>query len=93
MSKPELDEGFINVINRSIKYAILYGTLFYKFATANDEQAKGNRIIKAIRTMSSIFGLPTIDYLSQELDPLSERYDYVFRMNHVEKMIKRLTQE
>lgn len=93
MSKPRLDEGFKNVINRSMKYAILYGTLFYKFATANDEQAKGNRIIKAIKTMSSIFGLPTIDYLSQELDPLSERYDYVFRMNHVEKMIKRLAQQ
>ena len=93
MTIPPLDEGFRNVVNRSMKYALLYGALFYKFATANDEQAKGNRIIKAIRTLSSIFGIPSIDYLSLELDPLSERYDYVFRMIHVEKMIKRLAQE
>lgn len=93
MSKPKLDDVFMNVINRSVKYAILYGTLFYKFATANDEQAKGNRIIKAIRTMCEIFGIPSIDYLSQELNPLSERYDYVFRMNHVEKMINRIKLE
>ncbi len=90
MRIPPLDESYRTVVNRFMKYVILYGTLFYKFVNYNEIQAKGKYIIKYIKTLTSIFGIPSIEYLKQELAPLSERYDYVFRMHHVVGMLELL---
>lgn len=87
------DEDYNKVACRTMKYVILYGTLFYRYTNCNELPVKSNRLMKAITSLKSIFGAPTIDYLSRELEPLSERYDYVFRIEHVEKLLTDILKE
>ena len=51
----------------------------------------GKRLQKAVDSLAVLFGKPSFETLTKELEPLSERYDYVFRMNHVENMIRSLS--
>ena len=80
------EERFINISRRTMKYAILYGALFNKFASFEEMKTKNKRVLKALRSLASIFGVPSYEYMANELEPLSERYDYVFRMSHIKKM-------
>lgn len=84
------DENYNKVACRTMKYAILYGILFNKFSRQETLRVMSNRVLKAIGSLASIFGKPSIDFLSKELNPLSERYGYVFRMSHIENMLKSL---
>lgn len=88
-----VDDSYKKVTCRTMKYAILYGTLFYCFATKNILLAKEKQVLQAIRSLASIFGMPSLEYLNDELTPISERYDYVFRMRDVGKLMDRLNQE
>lgn len=85
-----IDENFLKVARRSMKYGILFSTLFYKFSTQENITFNGARVIKNISKLLSIFEVPSLEYLSEELEPLSERYNYVFRINHIESMIKKI---
>lgn len=86
----QIDEDFNKVASRTMKYAILYGVLFHRLSNIDTIRIFGNRLLKALDSMVAIFGKPSIDTLNKELEPLSKRYDYVFRMNHVEKMLRLL---
>ena len=81
------DENYRKIAYRTMKYVILYGTLFFKFASRDDKLAYKKRIIQTIKYIESILGMPPVDYLSIGLTPLSEKYDYVFRMMHVDKFL------
>lgn len=85
------DENFNKVSSRSMKYAILYGTLFNRLSTYETIRILGKRLQKAVDSLAVLFGKPSFETLTKELEPLSERYDYVFRMNHVENMIRSLS--
>ncbi len=84
------DASYNKVAYRAIKYAILYGVLFNKLSQHETIKVKGNDLLKALNDLVAIFGKPSIDTLTEELEPLSERYDYVFRKNHVENMLRLL---
>lgn len=64
-----------------IKVVIIYETI----------RILGKRLQKAVDSLAVLFGKPSFETLTKELEPLSERYDYVFRMNHVENMIRSLS--
>ncbi len=85
------DENFNKVSSRSMKYAILYGTLFNRLSHIETIRILGKRLQKAVDSLAVLFGKPSFETLTKELEPLSERYDYVFRMNHVENMIRSLS--
>lgn len=82
------DEKFNKVATRTMKYVILYGTLFYKLSNIETKRVLNNRLLEAVDSLVGLFGKPSIDILTMELEPLSERYDYVFRMSHIEYMLK-----
>lgn len=86
----EKDENYKRIACRAMKYAILYGALFFKFSNIENKNLRGNRVKKAIGYLTSLFGMPSYKFLSRELEPLSERYGYAFRMKHVEYFIKML---
>ena len=70
------------VTYRTMKYAILYAALFYKFSNQETLRVLGERVLQTIKKLSNILGNPSFVYLSEELGPLSTRYDYVFRLKH-----------
>lgn len=90
MGKPSnIDDDFKKKVNRTMKYAILFATLFYKNATHREEHLL-KRVLGALRILVSLYGIPSVDVLESELAPLSERYDYAFRFNHVKRIINML---
>ena len=89
-SPMQRNDSYNKVASRTMKYAILYGILFNRLSHVETIQVLGNRLLTAINSLVSIFGKPSIKTLTKELKPLSERYDYVFRMNHVENMLRLL---
>jgi hypothetical protein len=80
------DENFNKASSRTMKYAILYGTLFNRLSHFETRRILGKRVLKAVGSLAVLFGKPSFETLTKELEPLSERYDYVFRINHVENM-------
>ena len=84
-----IDDDFKKKAARTLKYAILFGSLFFRNATEKEEHLK-KRIIQALQSLITLFGIPSKKYLEEELTPLSERYDYVFRFNHVKRIINML---
>ena len=86
----EKDESYKKVAIRTMKYSILFGTLFLKYSNQEDKRVKGKRVLKAVSSLIALFGMPSIEFLSRELEPLSERYDYAFRMRHLENFIATL---
>lgn len=88
---PELQgDDYKNVALRAMKYAILYGSLFEKFRDDNISKNHSDSVLKAIKSLASIFGEPSMEYLKSELEPLSKRYDYAFRMGHIENLLRSL---
>ena len=81
---------FMAIAQRAVKYAVLYGTLFFRKATEYYRKTNGNQIINGTRKLFTIFGTPSMEYLEAELAPLSERYNYEFRMTHVEIFINKV---
>lgn len=93
MKKPNWkDDDFTRKANRTMKYAILFATLFFKYATQEEEQLLGKKVLQATRCLMSIFGLPSDKFLEEELSPISERYDYAFRISNVQRLIKKIKQ-
>ena len=70
-----------------MKYAILFAALFYRNATVKEEHIK-RRVLKAMQSLISLFGLPSEDYLEEELTPLAERYDYAYHFRDIKKLIE-----
>ncbi|MBR5657282.1 MAG: hypothetical protein IKW98_11495 [Prevotella sp.] len=90
IGKPSnIDDDFKKKANRTMKYAILFATLFYKNATHREKHLL-KRVLGALRTLVTLYGIPALDVLESELAPLSERYDYAFRFNHVRRIISML---
>ena len=90
MGKPSFkDEDFKKKADRTMKYALLFGSLFYRNATWKEEHLK-NRVLHALQSLISLFGIPSEKFLEDELSPLSERYDYAFRYRHVKNFIDKL---
>ena len=84
------DENYNKVAYRTMKYAILYGALFNKFSNFETIRVLGNRLLKAVDSLVFLFGKPSLKTLITELDPLSERYDYIFRRSQIENFFKQL---
>ena len=78
---------FSKITLRAVKYAVLYGTLFFKTADRYYKQTIGEQIINGTRKLFSKLGTPPMEYFETELMPLSERYNNEFRMAHVENFI------
>jgi hypothetical protein len=90
MGKPSFkDDDFKKKADRTMKYALLFGTLFFRNATGKEEHLK-KRVLQALQSLISLFGIPSEKYLEDELSPLSERYDYAFRYRHVKNFIDKL---
>lgn len=85
----ESDEDFEKKARRAMKYVILFGTLFFKNATEKERHLL-KRVLNVIQCISTVLGMPTENYLEEELMPLSERYDYAFRYKHIQDLISRL---
>lgn len=83
-----IDERFWKVALRTMKYVILYGALFKKLTHHETVVIKEKRLMNSINGLIAIFGKPTIDYLRKELEPLSKRYNNVFSMTHIERMLE-----
>ena len=84
------DDDYTKKANRTMKYAILFATLFFKNATQREVHLLGNRVMQATQCLMSKFGLPSDEFLEEELSPISERYDYAFRISHVLRLINKL---
>ena len=84
------DDDYTKKANRTMKYAILFATLFFKNATQREVQLLGNRVMQATQCLMSKLGLPSDEFLEEELSPISERYDYAFRISHVLRLINKL---
>ena len=80
---------FTAIARRAVKYAVLYGALFFGKATDYYQHTKSKQIINGIKKLFSIFGTPSMEYLVTELAPLSERYNHEFRMADVETFINK----
>lgn len=89
-SKIPTDCQFKAIAQRAVKYAVLYGTLFFRKATEYYRQTNGKQIINGTRKLFTIFGTPSMEYLKAELVPISERYNYEFRIAHVEMFINKV---
>lgn len=90
MGKPAFkDDDFKKKADRTMKYALLFGTLFFRNATGKEEHLK-KRVLQAFQSLISLFDIPSEKYLEDELSPLSERYDYAFRYRHVKNFIDKL---
>lgn len=50
----------------------------------------GIRVLKALKSLLLIFETPSIEFLSKELEPLSKKYDFTFRINHIDSILARL---
>lgn len=86
---PTIDQ-FHKIALRAVKYAVLYGTLFFKTADRYYKQTIGEQLINGTRKLFSILGTPSMEYLKSELEPLSERYNNEFRMAHVEMFVNKV---
>lgn len=84
------DENYDKAVFRTVKYAILYGALFYKFSNQETLSLMGIRVLKALKSLLLIFETPSIEFLSKELEPLSKKYDFTFRINHIDSILARL---
>lgn len=90
MGKPSFkDDDFKKKADRTMKYALLFSTLYYRNATDKEEPFK-KRVLLALQSLISLFGIPSDKYLEDELSPLSERYDYAFRYGHIKNFIDNL---
>ncbi len=89
-SKIPTTDKFMAIAQRAVKYAVLYGTLFFRKAMVYHVQANGKHIINSTRKLFSIFGEPSMEYLKSELEPISERYNHEFRMADVEMFINKV---
>ncbi len=84
------EEDFDKKAKRTMKYVILYATLFYKNATEKELKFLWPRVLSSVKQLVTLFGMPPMDYLTNELMPISERYGYVFRESSIERLIKRI---
>lgn len=90
MGKPSFkDDDFKKKADRTMKYALLFGSLFYRNATGKEEHLK-KRVLQSLRSLIGLFGIPSEKYLEDELTPLSERYDYAFRYRHIKNFIEKI---
>ena len=83
------DENYNKVVNRTMKYVILYGVLF-KNLHQEIQQMSRREMLDVIKKLVNIFGMPSIDILIEELEPLSKKYGYVFRASHVENFCQEI---
>ena len=81
------DDDFKKKAERAMKYSILFAALFYRNATVKEEHIK-RRVLKAMQSLIGVFGLPSEDYLEEELTPLAERYDYAYHYRDIKKLIE-----
>lgn len=84
-----VDDDFKKKADRAMKYAVLFAALFFRNATEKEEHIK-RRVIKAMQTLITLFGLPSEKCLEDELTPLSERYGYAYRFRDIQKLIAKL---
>lgn len=84
------EADFDKKAKRTMKYVILYATLFYKNATEKELKFLWPRVLSSIKQLVTLFGMPTMEYLTNELMPISERYGYVFRESNIKRLIKKL---
>lgn len=90
---PKMENDYEQKANRAMKYAILYATLFYKFASSVEIQVKENKLLKCLKQLCNKLGMPKLDVLIEELTPLSVQYDFVFRPHHIEKVMRKIRGE
>lgn len=84
------DYGCQRKIQRSLKYAILYATLFNKFANIHIPSTYMNNILKYLKTLLYYLGNPDMENLNEDLSVLSERNECIFRMCHVNKILSKV---
>lgn len=84
------DDDFEKKAQRAMKYAILFGALYFKNATEKEKHIS-KKVLVAINDLSTVLGIPTEKYLEEELMPLSERYDFAFRYKQIHDLINKLS--
>lgn len=84
------DENFNKVSSRSMKYAILYGTLFNRLSHIETIRILGKRLQKAVDSLAVLFGKPSFETLTKSLN-LYQKGMTMYFMNHVENMIRSLS--
>ena len=63
---------------------------YEKNATQKEISLLGMRVTQAVKSLVSILGLPSDEYFEEELSPISERYDYAFRISHIQRIIDKM---
>lgn len=81
------DASYQKAAFRTMKYIVLFGTLFRKYSNQEGKRIIGTRVINAIKNLKTVFGMPSKDLLLKELQSVSEKYNYVFRLKEVENLL------
>lgn len=85
------DEDFEIKAKRTMKYVILFGTLFRTTNTdVGARQFIWPKMLNYIKQLAHLLKLPSIDYLTNELMPISERYGFVFSASNIERFVNAL---
>ena len=71
-------------------YAALYATLFHKFASIVEESRIGDKVDNFIKTLIEKFGIPDVNDIINELEPIAEKYDYIFRTKKIEQLLYKI---
>lgn len=80
----DADESYLEKSYRAVRYALIYAVLVLKkFGTEEIIRYKGPIIDLCIMNLFDYFSSPEIDTLEEELSPISERYNYEFRVKDV----------
>jgi hypothetical protein len=87
-----ISNDFQKKIHRSLKYAVLYATMFYKFASIDDSKVYGQRILSNLKSLFCLLAIPDKDRIKEELSILSVSNNYVFRIKHVDNLLAKVEQ-
>lgn len=84
------DSNYDKAACRTMKYAVLYGALYEKYADQGVKTVYRKQVMNAVGCMALKFGIPSLSFLAEELSPISERYDFVFRISHIADFVEEL---
>lgn len=82
------EEDYRNKAHRTMKYVLLYATVFYQYTL--NRKLCGDKVNKACKSLIAKFGLPDMDKLQKEIEPLSQRYDSSVTFRQIQRTLKEL---
>ncbi len=75
---------FSQSISRVMRYALVFLTFIHR----QSQPYYWNKILNSMKELVLVFGMPIKEELNASLQPLMERYDYVFKFSYIECAVK-----